>query len=85
MRRKVMRLMRVRTEETSGMQSDKFKRITGFIGSIVLAVFIIGLAHSISTGFAGFWGGLPFWVIAVFVLALVFYDYWDECLRKRQS
>ncbi len=66
------------------MQSDKFKRYTGLIGSLILAVFIIGLAHSISTGFAGFWGGLPFWVIAVFVLALVFYDYWDECVRKRE-
>ena len=66
------------------MQSDKFKRYTGFIGSIVLIVFIVGLAHSISTGFAGFWGGLPFWVISIFVLALVVYDYWDECLRKRE-
>lgn len=66
------------------MQSDKFKRYTGLIGSLALAVFILGLAHSISTGFAGFWGGLPFWVIAVFVLALVFYDYWDECVRKRE-
>ena len=51
----------------------------------MLAVFILGLAHSISTGFAGFWGGLPFWVISVFVLALVFYDYWDTCLRKRNE
>ena len=53
-------------------------------GRLVLIVFIVGLAHSISTGFAGFWGGLPFWVIAIFVLALVVYDYWDECLRKRE-
>ncbi len=67
------------------MQSDRFKRYTGFVGSVVLAVFIIGLAHSISTGFAGFWGGLPFWVISLFVLSLVFYDYWDQCLRKRRS
>lgn len=66
------------------MQSDKFKRYTGLIGSVVLIVFIVGLAHSISTGFAGFWGGLPFWIISIFVLALVVYDYWDECLRKRE-
>ena len=67
------------------MHSDKIKHISGFIGTAVLAVFILGLAHSISTGFAGFWGGLPFWVISVFVLALVFYDYWDTCLRKRNE
>ena len=65
------------------MTGDKNKRVTGLIGSLVLAVFIIGLAHSISTGFAGFWGGLPFWFIAIFVLGLVFYDYWDECVRKK--
>ena len=55
--------------------------VTGFIGFAVLAVFILGLAHSISTGFAGFWGGLPFLVIAIFVLILAGYDYWEECLR----
>lgn len=65
------------------MTGDKYKRITGLIGSAVLAVFIIGLAHSISTGFAGFWGGLPFWVISLSVLAMVAYDYWDECLKKK--
>jgi len=64
------------------MAGDKVKRITGLIGCLVLAVFIIGLAQSISSGFAGFWGGLPFWVISIVVLAMVFYDYWDECIRK---
>ena len=34
--------------------------ITGLIGFGLFAVFIIGLSHSISTGFAGFMGGLPF-------------------------
>jgi hypothetical protein len=57
--------------------------LTGLIGLATLVVFIIGLAHSISAGFAGFWGGFPFWVISVFVLGLASYDYWDECLRKR--
>ncbi|NNE21571.1 MAG: hypothetical protein HKN11_03085 [Rhizobiales bacterium] len=64
------------------MTGDRVKHITGFIASAILAVFILGLAHSISIGFAGFWGGLPFWVISVFVLGLVFYDYWDSALRK---
>ena len=66
------------------MIKDSIKPITGFIGYAVLVVFILGLANSISTGFAGFWGGLPFWVISLFVLALAGYDFWDECLRKRR-
>ncbi|MGB5215615.1 MAG: hypothetical protein WBN88_18475 [Anderseniella sp.] len=59
------------------------KRITGLIGLGLLFTFILGLAHSISTGFAGFWGGLPFLIIAISVLSMVAYDYWDECIRKR--
>ena len=59
--------------------------VTGFIGFALLAAFILGLAHSISTGFAGFWGGLPFAVIAVFVLILAGYDFWDECLRGQKG
>jgi sterol desaturase/sphingolipid hydroxylase (fatty acid hydroxylase superfamily) len=31
------------------------------------------------------WGGLPFWVICLSVLTLVFYDFWDTCLRKKLS
>ncbi len=66
------------------MNGKTVSRITGFIGAMMLAVFTLGLAHSISTGFAGFWGGLPFWIIVIGVLAMVFYDYWDECLRKKR-
>lgn len=65
------------------MTGDTVKKFTGFISLAILCAFILGLAHSISTGFAGFWGGFPFWVISVSVLAMVGYDYWDECLRKR--
>jgi hypothetical protein len=64
------------------MLNYKIKALTGLVGIATLSVFIIGLAHSISTGFAGFWGGLPFWIISVFVLSLALYDYWDECWRK---
>ncbi|MEO1159980.1 hypothetical protein [Anderseniella sp. Alg231-50] len=59
------------------------RKITGLVGLGLLFTFILGLAHSISTGFAGFWGGLPFLVIAISVLSMVAYDYWDECIRKR--
>jgi hypothetical protein len=57
---------------------------SGLIGSSLLTAFIIGLAHSISTGSAGFWGGLPFWIISVGSLCLVWYDFWDSCVRDKR-
>jgi len=59
------------------------KLIVGLLGTALVFIFVIGLAHSISTGFAGFWGGLPFTVIVVLVLGMALYDFWDECLRKK--
>ena len=59
--------------------------LTGLFGLVLFAVFIIGLSHSISTGFAGFWGGFPFAVIVAVVLILAGYDTWEECLRKRRD
>lgn len=58
--------------------------VTGFIAFAGLATFILGLSYSISTGFAGFKGGLPFMIIAIFVLLLALYDFWDECVRKKR-
>ena len=65
------------------MTSRLAKLIAGLIALLMVSVFVLGLAHSISTGFAGFWGGFPFVVIAVLVLALAVYDTWDECIRKK--
>ncbi|MCY3878867.1 MAG: hypothetical protein OXF74_06775 [Rhodobacteraceae bacterium] len=48
----------------------------------MMAAFTLGLAQGISAGFAGFWGGLPFWVIALSVLALAAYDVFDSCVRR---
>jgi len=59
------------------------ERISGLIGSALVAAFTLGLAASISAGLAGFWGGLPFWVICITVLSLVLYDFWDSCFRKK--
>ncbi len=56
--------------------------IMGLIGVGLMAVFVLGLSHSISTGFAGFWGGLPFMVIAVFVIGLALYNFYEEAVRK---
>ena len=45
-----------------------------FLGITLVSIFVIGLAWSISTGLAGFWKGLPFWVIVMFCLYLLIYD-----------
>ena len=51
--------------------SEKF---TIFLGIALVTIFVIGLAWSISTGLAGFWRGLPFWVIVIFCLFLLIID-----------
>lgn len=56
--------------------------LMGIIGTGLMMVFVLGLAHSISTGFAGFWGGLPFLCIAVFVIALALYNLWEDAIKK---
>ena len=51
--------------------SEKF---TIFFGIALVSIFVIGLAWSISTGLAGFWKGLPFWIIVIFCLYLLIMD-----------
>ena len=51
--------------------SEKF---TIFLGIALVAIIVIGLAWSISTGLAGFWKGLPFWIIVIFCLYLLILD-----------
>lgn len=58
--------------------------ILALLATALMFTFIIGLAYSISTGFAGFWGGLPFTVIVIVVLSMALYDFWDECIRKKK-
>ena len=50
------------------------EKLTILIGILLVATFLIGLAWSISTGLAGYYKGLPFWVIVIFVLGLLIYD-----------
>ena len=50
------------------------EKITIFLGIALVAIFVIGLAWSISTGLAGFWKGLPFWIIVIFCLYLLVAD-----------
>ena len=50
------------------------EKITIFVGIALVTIFVIGLAWSISTGLAGFWKGLPFWIIVIFCLCLLIID-----------
>ncbi len=50
------------------------EKMTIIIGVLLVAIFVTGLAWSISTGLAGFWRGLPFWVIVIFCLYLLVTD-----------
>ena len=66
------------------MKPEIYKKFPGLIGLFIVALFVLGLAESISAGAAGFWSGLPFWVICFMGLPLVIYDFWDSCLRKKK-
>ena len=59
------------------------EKISGLLGSFIVTIFVLGLAESISSGASGVWGGFPFWVICISVLPLVYYDFWDSCIRKK--
>ena len=50
------------------------EKITIILGIALVTVFVTGLAWSISTGLAGFWKGLPFWIIVMFCLCLLIMD-----------
>jgi len=50
------------------------EKLAVLIGVILVGTFLIGLAWSISTGLAGFYKGIPFWIIVIFCLGLLIYD-----------
>jgi len=50
------------------------EKITIFLGILLVGIFVIGLAWSISTGLAGFYRGIPFWIIVIFCMWLLIYD-----------
>ena len=65
------------------MISPLTKFITAGIATLLVMVFVFGLAESISSGFAGFWGGMPFWIIASTVMAMALYDLFDETIQNK--
>ena len=66
------------------MIAPVIKLFTAGIGTLLVMVFVFGLAESISSGFAGFWGGLPFWVISTIIMLMALYDFYDETIRKKK-
>jgi len=50
------------------------EKIAILLGIALVGIFLLGLAWSISTGLAGFWKGLPFWIIVIFCLCLLIAD-----------
>ena len=58
------------------------EKITIFLGIVFVGIFVIGLAWSISTGLAGFWKGLPFWIIVIFCLYLLIVDSLNSMRNK---
>jgi len=67
------------------MKTTLDEKISGFLGLFIITMFVLGLAESISSGAAGFWGGLPFWIICLSVLPLVFYDFWIPASARRSK
>lgn len=59
--------------------------ITGLFGLAMMATFVVGLSRSISSGFAGFWGGFPFMCIVIIVLAMALYNFWEDAIRKKDD
>tara|TARA_B110000014_G_scaffold262637_1_gene257068 strand:- start:1844 stop:2032 length:189 start_codon:yes stop_codon:yes gene_type:complete len=58
------------------------EKIAIFLGIALVSTFTIGLAWSISTGLAGFWKSLPFWIIVVFCLYLLILDSLSSLKKK---
>ena len=54
------------------------EKIAILIGALLFVIFVTGLAWSISTGLAGFARSIPFWIIVIFCIFLMFYDSYRE-------
>ncbi len=70
------------------MQTKNSKRVNIIIalgGVSLFSIFVIGLVHSVATGFAGIEGALPLILITGFVVILVLYDLWDQAFRARNQ
>ncbi len=67
------------------MLSSLSQKILAVVATALFCVFVLGLSHSISTGFAGFWLGLPFLIIALAVLAMAWFDVFQETFGSQDE
>jgi|GEM_PF-838551 len=67
------------------MNKPPLNGISAFIATAIVTIFVVALAESISAGFAGFWGGLPFWLIILFVLGLAIYNFFEETVGLSEN
>ena len=58
------------------------EKIAIIIGAALFVVFVTGLAWSISTGLAGVARSIPFWIIVIFCILLLFYDSYKAIVKK---
>ena len=58
------------------------EKIAIIIGAALFVVFVTGLAWSISVGLAGFVRSIPFWIIVIFCISLLFYDSYKAIVKK---
>ena len=58
------------------------EKIAILIGTLLFIIFVTGLAWSISTGLAGFARSIPFWIILIFCISLLFYDSYKAIVKK---
>ena len=58
------------------------EKIAIIIGTLLFIIFVTGLAWSISTGLAGFVRSIPFWIIVIFCISLMFYDSYKAIVKK---
>ena len=58
------------------------EKIAIIIGAALFVIFVTGLAWSISTGLAGFERSIPFWIIVIFCISLLFYDSYKAIVKK---
>tara|TARA_B100001996_G_scaffold344764_1_gene300734 strand:- start:692 stop:901 length:210 start_codon:yes stop_codon:yes gene_type:complete len=68
---------------TSSKENKGFgEKFSIIIGAVLFIVFVTGLAWSISTGLAGFFRSIPFWIIVLFCISLLAYDSYQG-IKKR--
>ena len=59
------------------------EKIAIIIGALLFVIFVTGLAWSISTGLAGVARSIPFWIIVIFCISLLFYDSYKAIVKKK--